>query len=57
MIYQIDSKNRRILVSIKHLEQRQEQEALDSVKNKVAKDLAPTTIGDLIKAQLEKKDK
>ncbi|NQZ33333.1 MAG: 30S ribosomal protein S1 [Oceanospirillaceae bacterium] len=57
MLYQIDSKNRKIQVSIKHMEQKREREALDSVKNKVSEDLTPTTIGDLIKAQLDKREK
>jgi len=57
MISQIDSRNRKIQVSIKQMEQQQEREALDSVKKKASEDLAPTTIGDLIKAQLDKKDK
>jgi small subunit ribosomal protein S1 len=57
MISQIDNKNRKIQVSIKQLEQQQEKEALDSVKERANEDMAPTTIGDLIKAQLDKKDK
>jgi len=57
MLYQVDSKNRKIHASIKHMEQQQEREAMDSVKSKASDDMAPTTIGDLIKAQLEKKDK
>lgn len=57
MITQIDSRNRKILVSVKQLEQQQEKEALSSIKERADKDLAPTTIGDLIKAQLDKKDK
>ncbi len=57
MISQIDNRNRKIQVSIKLLEQQQEKEALDSVKERANEDLAPTTIGDLIKAQLDKKDK
>jgi len=57
MISQIDSRNRKIQVSIKQMEQQQEREALDSVKKKASEELAPTTIGDLIKAQLDKKDK
>ncbi|MCJ8339611.1 MAG: 30S ribosomal protein S1 [Pseudomonadales bacterium] len=57
MISQIDTRNRKIQVSIKQMEQQQEREALDSVKKKASEDLAPMTIGDLIKAQLDKKDK
>ncbi|EPJ47774.1 MAG: 30S ribosomal protein S1 [Osedax symbiont Rs2] len=57
MISQVDSRNRKIQVSVKQMEQQQEREALDSVKKKASEDLAPTTIGDLIKAQLDKKDK
>ncbi|MCJ8298250.1 MAG: 30S ribosomal protein S1, partial [Pseudomonadales bacterium] len=57
MISQVDTRNRKIQVSIKQMEQQQEREALDSVKKKASEDLAPMTIGDLIKAQLDKKDK
>ncbi|MEH6444599.1 MAG: 30S ribosomal protein S1 [Oceanospirillaceae bacterium] len=57
MITQIDTRNRKIQTSIKQMEQQQEKEALNSVKERASVNLAPTTIGDLIKAQLDKKDK
>jgi small subunit ribosomal protein S1 len=54
MISQIDQKNRKIQLSVKQMEQEQEREALNAVKE--TSNVAPTTIGDLIKAQLDKKD-
>jgi small subunit ribosomal protein S1 len=56
MISQIDSRNRNIQVSIKQMQEKQEREALESIKQKAGGDLKPVTIGDLIKAQLDKKD-
>ena len=54
MISHIDSKNRKIHLSVKQMQERQEQQALDAFKESQA---APTTIGDLIKAQLDKNGK
>ncbi|MGB1236959.1 MAG: 30S ribosomal protein S1 [Pseudomonadales bacterium] len=56
MISQIDSRERSIQISIKQLEQKEQRDALDEVKSREASDLKPTTIGDLIKQQLDKKD-
>ncbi len=57
MISHIDTKNRKIQASIKQIELQQEKEALAVVHEKANKSASPTTIGDLIKAQLEKKGK
>ncbi len=57
MISHIDTKNRKIQASIKQIELQQEKEALAVVQEKANKSASPTTIGDLIKAQLEKKGK
>ncbi|EPJ44953.1 MAG: 30S ribosomal protein S1 [Osedax symbiont Rs1] len=57
MISHIDTKNRKIQASIKQIELQQEKEALAVVQEKANKNATPTTIGDLIKAQLEKKGK
>lgn len=43
-------------MSIKQMQEKQEREALESIKQKAGGDLKPVTIGDLIKAQLDKKD-
>ncbi|WP_028469739.1 30S ribosomal protein S1 [Neptunomonas japonica] len=52
----IDSKNRIISLSIKQKELQQEKEALQSVQQQVVEAAGPTTIGDLIKQQMSKKD-
>lgn len=57
MISNIDAKNKRIQLSIKQMEQQEERQAIDTVKNKVSSNLQPTTIGDLIKEQLNKNQK
>ena len=57
MISHVDTKNRKIQASIKQIELQQEKEALAVVQEKANKNATPTTIGDLIKAQLEKKGK
>ena len=54
MISHIDSKNRKIHLSVKQMHEQQEQHALNAFKESQA---APTTIGDLIKAQLDKNGK
>lgn len=56
VITQIDSKNRNILLSIKQMELQQEKAALQSVKQQAVEASGPTTIGDLIKQQMSKKD-
>ncbi|BBB28845.1 30S ribosomal protein S1 [Neptunomonas japonica] len=52
----IDSKNRIINLSIKQKELQQEKEALQAVQQQVVEAAGPTTIGDLIKQQMSKKD-
>ncbi|QEQ95969.1 30S ribosomal protein S1 [Neptunomonas concharum] len=56
VITQVDSKNRSILLSIKQMELQQEKAALQSVKQQTVEASGPTTIGDLIKQQMSKKD-
>ncbi|WP_415890367.1 30S ribosomal protein S1 [Neptuniibacter sp. SY11_33] len=57
MISQIDRRNRVILLSIKQMEAEQEKQALDKISQQSETTLSgPTTIGDLIKAQMNKGD-
>lgn len=56
VIVQLDVKNRQIYLSIKQLEIKQQREAIKSAKNKALKDSTTTTIGDLIRAQIEKNE-
>lgn len=57
VISAIDSRSRQIGLSIKQLEQQQQREAMASVQQQqTQEDDAPTTIGDLIKAQMDKRD-
>lgn len=52
----LDQKNRVIGVSVKQLEMQQEREALQTVQQQAVDAEGPTTIGDLIKQQMNKKD-
>ncbi|RVU30434.1 MULTISPECIES: 30S ribosomal protein S1 [Neptunomonas] len=54
MISIVDSKNRLMVLSIKQMEQKQEREALKSVQEAAVDNDGPTTIGDLIKQQMNK---
>ncbi|MBV1787033.1 30S ribosomal protein S1 [Marinobacterium sp. D7] len=54
-ILSVDRRNRVINLSVKQVEMREQKEALKSVQEQVD-DTGPTTIGDLIKAQMEKRD-
>lgn len=54
-ILSVDRRNRVINLSVKQVEMREQSEALKSVQEQVD-DAGPTTIGDLIKAQMEKRD-
>ncbi|TCK03038.1 30S ribosomal protein S1 [Marinobacterium mangrovicola] len=54
-IISVDRRNRAINLSVKQVEIKEQKEALKSVQEK-ADEAAPTTIGDLIKAQMEKRD-
>lgn len=57
MISQIDRRNRVISLSIKQMEAEQEKQALDKMSQQSETTLSgPTTIGDLIKAQMNKGD-
>lgn len=56
LITVIDSKNRVINLSVKQIELKQEKEALQSVQQQKVDLAGPTTIGDLIKQQMNKKD-
>ena len=53
-IVNVDRKNRTVQVSIKALEIADEKEALKAQKEKEADNIAPTTIGDLIKKEMDK---
>lgn len=53
-IVTVDRKNRQIGLSIKAKDMADEKEAIKDLRNKSADQVAPATIGDLIKAQMEK---
>lgn len=55
LIINIDRRTRTIALSIKQLEKQQENQALDAIRHQQIDAEGPTTIGDLIRAQLEKK--
>ncbi|WP_417228105.1 30S ribosomal protein S1 [Amphritea sp.] len=55
LIVNIDRRARTMALSIKQLEKQQENQALDAIKHQQIDSEGPTTIGDLIRAQLEKK--
>ena len=52
----VDTKNRVIALSVKQMEVQQEKAALQSVQQQAVETAGPTTIGDLIKQQMNKKD-
>ncbi|WP_432696344.1 30S ribosomal protein S1 [Marinobacterium sp. YM272] len=54
-IQSVDRRNRVINLSVKQVEIREQKEALKSVQEQ-ADESGPTTIGDLIKAQMDKRD-
>ncbi|NVK00201.1 MAG: 30S ribosomal protein S1 [Oceanospirillaceae bacterium] len=56
MIINVDRRNRNIVLSIKQLESKQHSEALQAVQQQSTEETGPTTIGDLIKQQMDKKD-
>ena len=53
-IVSVDRKNRQIGLSIKAKDIADEKEAIKELRNKASDQVTPTTIGDLIKAQMEK---
>jgi len=53
-IISVDRKNRQVGLSIKAKEHAEEKEAIKELRDRGASQVAPTTIGDLIKAQMEK---
>lgn len=55
LVVNIDRRNRAIALSIKQVERQQEKQALDAIKQQEVESSGPTTIGDLIKAQMNKK--
>jgi len=55
LVVNIDRRNRAIALSIKQVERQQEKQALDAIKQQEVESSGPTTIGDLIKAQMKKK--
>jgi small subunit ribosomal protein S1 len=54
-IASVDRRNRTINLSVKQIEMREQREALKSVQEQ-SEEAGPTTIGDLIKQQMEKRD-
>ncbi|GGK74245.1 30S ribosomal protein S1 [Amphritea balenae] len=55
LIVNIDRRSRNIVLSVKQVEKKQEKQAMDAIKEQQVESSGPTTIGDLIKAQLDKK--
>lgn len=55
LIVNIDRRTRNIVLSVKQVEKRHEKQAMDAIKQQQVEVSGPTTIGDLIKAQLDKK--
>jgi small subunit ribosomal protein S1 len=53
-IINVDRKNRALLVSIKAIEMENERTAIKNHKEQDAAEVSPGTIGDLIKAQMDK---
>lgn len=53
-IITVDRKNRQVGLSIKAKEHAEEKEAIKELRDRGAAQVTPTTIGDLIKAQMEK---
>lgn len=56
MVINVDRRNRNVVLSIKQLESKQQSEALQAVQQQSTEEAGPTTIGDLIKQQMDKKD-
>ncbi|WP_330925620.1 30S ribosomal protein S1 [Candidatus Sororendozoicomonas aggregata] len=54
-IISVDRKNRNISLSIKAKDQAEEKQAIKELRKQEAEESTPTTIGDLIKAQMENK--
>ncbi len=55
LIVNVDRRTRNIVLSVKQVEKRHEKQAMDAIKQQQVEVSGPTTIGDLIKAQLDKK--
>ncbi len=55
LVIQIDRRNRYLGLSVKQVEKHQEKEAMEAISNQDVAGSGPTTIGDLIKAQMDKK--
>ncbi|MDA9004028.1 30S ribosomal protein S1 [bacterium] len=55
-IINVDRKNRTLALSVKSKDQADEKEAIKEHSAKQAEQTAPTTLGDLIKAEMESKD-
>ncbi|WP_271273381.1 30S ribosomal protein S1 [Aliamphritea hakodatensis] len=55
LVIQIDRRNRHLGLSVKQVEKHQEKEAMEAISNQDVGGSGPTTIGDLIKAQMDKK--
>ncbi len=57
LVIQIDRRNRYLGLSVKQVEKHQEKEAMEAISNQDVGGSGPTTIGDLIKAQMDKKNR
>ena len=55
MLVNIDRRTRSSALSVKQVEKQHEKQALDAINHQHVESEGPTTIGDLIRAQLEKK--
>lgn len=55
LVIQVDRRNRHLGLSVKQVEKHQEKEAMEAISNQDVAGSGPTTIGDLIKAQMDKK--
>ena len=55
LIVNIDRRSRNIALSVKQVEKQHEKQAMDAMRDQKVELSGPTTIGDLIKAQMDKK--
>ncbi len=54
LVVHVDRRSRGLNLSIKQVEKQQEKQALDAIKQQAVETAGPTTIGELIKAQMNK---
>ena len=55
LIVNVDRRSRNIVLSVKQVEKQHEKQAMDAMRDQKVELSGPTTIGDLIKAQMDKK--